>query len=136
MKIYRKKHKTLSAIENHMQKLKKRDAIFLVHTDGLTIQYWFEDQFIEFHNELVNKIRQIKGVVDVDEIFLNPNKYGDVTTTISFKHHVIDRWNYNKGEVSIDYKRNLFFIPEEGYIIFKEINTSFVLNKLIKHYKL
>lgn len=71
------------------------------------------------HDEIVESISEIKGVVDVKEIFENPDKYGNVVSHIGFKYDYQDQFNHTKGAMTIHWHQNnvQVFIPEKGYFI-------------------
>lgn len=89
----------------------------------------------KFHQELVEAIKTTKGIFEVNEYFENPNKYGDISTTIYFRCHIKSPDNFRMGEVSVDYRRKYFFIPDKGYSELK-YSTTDIINAVKKHYKL
>lgn len=94
--------------------------------------------FEDIHKEIVILISKLKGIEDVKELFQNPNAYGDITGKVSFKFNVIDKYNYCKGEVSVDYKQqtSMVFIPLVGVFCLDKINAINVVKILKKCYKL
>jgi len=63
-----------------------------------------------FHNELLRKIKKLKSVREVWDVFEDPNKYGATKGTIGFKYNYRDKYNHTKGEISIDYNACSIFI--------------------------
>jgi hypothetical protein len=134
MKTYTKTHKEKVAFDNHLSALKKRGAI--AETNGMTIKYWFGDEYHQKHNEIVSRISKIEGVADVKDVFENPNKYGDIVSHIAFKHHIKDRWNYSLSEIGIDYKKNQVFVCNQGYFILQGLRVNDILSLVEKKFKL
>lgn len=134
MKTYTKTHKEKIAFDGHIENLKKRGAF--IETNGLTINYSFDNDYSIFHNELVEKIEKIKGISNVRDLLENPNKYGDIKSHIYFKHHVEDRGNYSNGEIVFDHKIKQLFIPNKGYVILKKMDASEIIKQIKNYYKL
>ncbi len=95
-----------------------------------------KEQYSNRHNEIVSALKQIDGYSDVKHIHESPNKYGNVTSSISFKYNVEDMFNYTKGGVSIDYKINQLFMPDKGYFIIDDLNVKDVIALIKKHNKI
>jgi len=90
---------------------------------------------IEIHNDLVLAISKIKGVERVRELFESPNRYGNTVGTVSFRFNILDDFNFSKGEVSIDYKNQLVFIPEVGNRVIDGLNVDEIVKALKSKYK-
>jgi hypothetical protein len=78
----------------------------------------------DIHNEITSSISSITGCEDVESVFLNPNKYGNITGHFSFKYNVCGKYNYNAQDFTIDYKLKQLFIRCIGYFILKEMTAE------------
>lgn len=90
----------------------------------------------QIHNQLIEALKKIKGIDDVNYLFENPNKYGDVMSYFYFKHHIEDKWNFSRGEFSFDYKLKQLFIPNKGYQILDNVDVTNIVKIVKEHYKL
>jgi hypothetical protein len=97
--------------------------------------------YSEIHTSIVKTLSEMRGIEEVSQCFENPNKYGEVTSSISFKFNIINSYNYSQRRFGVSYKRKVVFIPDLGYLTLDEITPESVmdllqsklsLNKIIK----
>ncbi|MBS2101243.1 hypothetical protein, partial [Carboxylicivirga linearis] len=67
------------------------------------------------HNEIVDYLKNLKGAYQIEDVFENPNKYGDVVSHFSARYDQKDRWNYRKAQFVITWNQLSLFIPDFGY---------------------
>ena len=95
-----------------------------------------KEHYSDRHNEIVSALKQIDGYSDVKHIHESPNKYGNVTSSISFRYNVKGMFNSTIGSVSIDFKPNQVFMPDKGYFIIDDLNVKDVIALIKKHNKI
>lgn len=80
-------------------------------------------------NEILNFLKS-KKIDEVKECHDFPNKYGDNVSTFSVRYNVIDKYNYDKIEIKLEYSTNRVFISNKGYFQYETINDIYsIINK-------
>lgn len=93
-------------------------------------------QFQNFHNELVSSISKIDGISNVRDFAVTTNKYGDVTSDIFFDVNKKGEDYTVNGRVHIAYEIKQVFIPNRGYTILDTLDVNEVVKQIKDYYKI
>lgn len=66
-----------------------------------------------------------KKVNEVKELHEYPNYYGVNVSTFSVRYNVLDKYNYDKVEIKIEYDTRRVFISNKGYFCFDTIEDIY-----------